>query len=534
MFAYEYGGEIIVVDAGLLFPEEEMLGVDVVIPDITYLVQNAEKVRAIILTHGHEDHIGALPWVLGRLNVPVWGTKLTLGFVRRKLTEYPDLASVTLSEIDPNEILQFGPFTVGFFRVTHSIPDGVGLTIETPAGVVIHTGDYKLEHSPLAGPRTEIQKIAVAGSKGVMALVTDVVNAGDTGWVPSEVVVAISLNKLFINAEGRIIVSCFASNIARIEEICNLSIYYKRKICILGRSMRNNIEVAIQLGFINSDVSNWIVNPEDIADLPANGITILASGSQGEPFSALRLMSVGEQKHVKLKSTDLVIISARPISGNENGFYKTVDHLYRQGAEVIYQNDDQVHVSGHGNEEDLKMMLALTTPQFVVPTHGEYRHLVRYRKLAENSGIPPERVCFLHSGDILEITQEKAEVIGKVQAGRVMIDGLGEGDIDAVVLRDRKHLSEDGMVIAIIVINSITGQLIAGPDIVTRGFVYLAGVEEILEEAKTLVQERIQSLTEEEGTDTEFLKSAVKSVLKKFIYGRTKRRPMIIPEIIEV
>ena len=534
MFAYEYDGQILVVDCGLLFPEEEMLGIDLVIPDITYLLENADRVLGVVLTHGHEDHIGALPWVLNELNVPVWGTRLTLGLVRAKLSEHTYLSPVTLNEIDPDVPLSLGPFTISFFRVTHSIPDGVGLVINCPAGRVVHTGDFKFDQSPLTGSRTEVHKLVAAASGNVIAMMTDVTNVERTGWVPTERVVADTLDELFANAEQRVIVACFASNISRMQEVLNVSALYDRRVCVIGRSMRANMEIARELGFIRLPHDDILVEPEQVKKIKPEELTVLTTGTQGEPLSALRLMSAGEHKYIKLAPGDLVVISATPIPGNEDLVYRTINQLFRTGAEVVYHGQDNVHVSGHGNEEELKMMLTLTAPRFLVPMHGEYRHLVQYRKLACGMGYPGERVFLLHSGDVLELTMQSAKVIGQVTAGRVMIDGLGVGDIGTVVLRDRKHLSQDGILVAVVGIDSQTGEIVSGPDIVTRGFIYAEEAEDTMADARDVVRNTVAGLSLESSTDWETAKTSIRSALNKFVYERTKRRPMVIPVIMEL
>jgi ribonuclease J len=534
MFVYEYGGQILVVDCGLLFPEEEMLGIDLVIPDVTYLLENADRVLGIVLTHGHEDHIGALPWVLNELNVPVWGTRLTLGMVRGKLAEHTYLPPVTLNEIDPDTPLQLGPFTLSFFRVTHSIPDGVGLVINCPAGRVVHTGDYKFDQSPLTGSRTEVHKLVAAAAGNVIAMMTDVTNVERAGWVPTERVVADTLDELFANAEQRVIVACFASNISRMQEVLNVSALYDRRVCVIGRSMRANMEIARELGYIRLPREDILIEPDKVKTLSPDEVTVLTTGTQGEPLSALRLMSAGEHKFIKLAPGDLVVISATPIPGNEDLVYRTINQLFRTGAEVVYHGQDNVHVSGHGNEEELKMMLTLTSPRYLIPMHGEYRHLVQYRKLACAMGYPPERVFLLHSGDVLELTQTTAAVVGKVQAGRVMIDGLGVGDIGTVVLRDRKHLSQDGILVAVVGIDSQTGEIVSGPDIVTRGFIYAEEAEGTMEDAREVVRRTVAALSVESSTDWETVKTSIRSALNKFVYERTKRRPMVIPVIMEL
>ncbi|MEI7831608.1 MAG: ribonuclease J [bacterium] len=533
MFAYEYGGEIIVIDAGLLFPEQEMLGIDLVIPDITYLLENADKVHGILLTHGHEDHIGALPWVLNELNVPVWGTKLTLGLLRNKLSEHTYLKKTTLNLIDPDqEPLVLGPFTITFFRVTHSIPDAVGMIIDTPAGRIVHSGDFKIDQTPLSGQRTEVGKLASAACPRMLALMVDVTNVEKPGWVTTERVVADSFDEIFADAEGRIIIATFASNISRMQEILNVAHAYDRRVCVMGRSMVGNMEIARDLGFVKLPSPDILVEPKDLTKLDDDEIVVLTTGSQGEPLSALRLMSAGEHKFIKIRQGDLVVMSATPIPGNEDLVYRTINQLFRQGAEVIYQG--KIHVSGHGNQEELKMMLTLTCPRFTVPMHGEFRHMVAYRKLAGTMGYPADRVMLMHSGDVLELTCQSAKIIGKVQAGRVMIDGLGVGDIGTAVIRDRLHLSEDGMFIAVVNVNEQTGEIIGEPEIVTRGFIFAAESEELLDDAKKVIRDAVSKIRMNGATDIDIVKTSVRSALNKFVFERTKRRPMVIPVINEL
>ncbi|MHB9023819.1 MAG: ribonuclease J [Armatimonadota bacterium] len=534
MFAYEYGGQILVVDCGMLFPEEEMLGVDLVIPDITYLLENADRVLGIVLTHGHEDHIGALPWVLNELPVPVWGTKFTLGLVRKKLAEHTYLPSVTLNEIDSNGTVALGPFTLSFFRVAHSIIDGVGLVIDSPAGRVIHTGDYKFEHSPLLGAATDLKRLAAAVAGPVLALVSDVTNAGEAGWVPSELMVAESLDILMADAEGLVVISSFASNIARMQEVLTVSDLYERKVAVMGRSMRANLEVARELGFLKVPADDLLIEPQEIGKYPRDEVTVLATGSQGEPMAALRLMSTGEQRHVKLVEGDLVVLSASPIPGNESSVYRMINQLYKQGARVVFGTEERLHVSGHAKEEEMKLMLSLTGPDIAIPVHGEYRHLVCYQALAKTLQYDKARVPILHSGDVYEMAKGRGSVIGRVTAGRVMIDGLGVGDIGAAVLRDRKHLSEDGMLVAIVAIDAETGEILSGPDLVTRGFVYLEHAEALIEEAKDVVRATITSMTPAGSTDLESVKTSIRSALSRFITEQTRRRPLILPVILEI
>ena len=534
MFTYEYDGKILVVDCGILFPEEEMLGVDLVIPDITFLQENADRILGIVLTHGHEDHIGALPWVLNEIPVPVWGTKFTLGLVGRKLAEHSYLPPITLNEIDPDSSVEFGPFTLTFFRVSHSIIDGVGLIIDSPAGRIIHTGDYKFEQSPLLGAATDLKRIAAAAASPILALVSDVTNAGEAGWVPSELMVAQSLDVIMAEAEGLVVISSFASNIARMQEVLNVADLYERKVAVMGRSMRANLEVARDLGFLTVPADDLIIEPQDIPKYPRDSVVVLATGSQGEPRAALKLMSTGEQRQVKLAEGDLVVLSASPIPGNESSVYRMINQLCKQGARVMFGTEERLHVSGHAKEEELKLMLSLTRPEITIPVHGEFRHLVAYQILAQTMQYDKTRVPILHSGDVYEMANGRGQVIGHVQAGRVMIDGLGVGDIGQAVLRDRKHLSEDGMLVAIVAIDADSGVILSGPDLVTRGFVYVEHAETLLDEAKEVVRATIERMTPVGSTDIESVNTAIRSALSRFITEQTRRRPLILPVILEI
>ncbi|MGC9971678.1 MAG: ribonuclease J [Bryobacteraceae bacterium] len=531
LYVYEYGGDILVVDCGLTFPDEEMFGVDVVIPDITYLLGKADSVRGIVLTHGHEDHIGALPWVLRQMNVPVWGTRFALGLVRRKLTDHPHLANCELNEIDPDRDLTLGQFTVSFFRVTHSILDAVGLIIDCPAGRVIHSGDFKFEHTPLAGPSTDIHKIAFAARSGVLALMTEVTNSGDPGWVPSETNVARTLHDLMSTAEGKVVVSSFATNIARIREVFHLSVEHGRKICLIGRSMRENVEVAHDLGFLQYPEGEWFVDIDDVASVEDGKVTILATGSQGERTSALSVLSAGSYRKLKLGPGDLVIISADPIPGNERQFYRMVNRLCRLGAEVVLNDEAQVHVSGHANVEELKLLLSLTRPRFVVPVHGEFRHIARYKKLALGMGWPGEDIFTLGSGDVLELSAAGARLAGKVPAGRVLVDGLGVGDIGKAVLRDRRHLSEEGVVVVVVNVDGQSGELVGRPDVVARGVVSAEDAEPFAEAVRKVVCAAVEEAEISGPDELESARAAIQSAVKRVILDRTGRHPMIIPAI---
>jgi ribonuclease J len=531
LYVYEYGGDILVVDCGLMFPDEEMFGVDAVIPDITYLLGKADSVRGIVLTHGHEDHIGALPWVLKELHVPVWGTRFALGLVRRKIGDHPHLADCELNEIDPDRDLSLGQFTVSFYRVTHSILDAVGLIVDCPAGRVIHSGDFKIEHTPLAGPATDLQKIALASKPGVLALMTEVTNCGDPGWVPSETNVVQTFHELMARAEGKVVVSSFATNIARIREVINLSVQHDRKICLIGRSMRENIEVAHDLGYLHYPEGEWFVDIDDVALVPDGKVTILATGSQGERASALSVLSAGSYRKLKLGPGDLVIISADPIPGNERQFYRMVNRLCRLGAEVVLNDVEQVHVSGHANEGELKLLLALTRPRFVVPVHGEFRHIARYKKLAESMGWPGSDIFTLGAGEVLELSAAGAHLAGKVPAGRVLVDGLGVGDIGKAVLRDRRHLSEEGVVVVVVNVDEQSGEVVGRPDVVARGVVSAEDAEPFVEAVRKVVLAAVLDAEISGPDELESARAAIQSAVKRVILDRTGRHPMIIPAI---
>lgn len=530
LYVYEYGDDIVVVDCGLMFPDEEMFGVDVVIPDITYLLGKAENVRGIVLTHGHEDHIGALPFVLKQLDVPVWGTRFALGLVRRKLADHPHLAESRLNEIDPDGEVRLGAFTFSFFRVTHSILDAVGLIIDSPAGRVIHSGDFKFEHTPLAGPKTDIQRIVDASRSGVLALMTEVTNSGDPGWVPSETHVAATLHELISTAEGKVVVSSFATNIARIREVIHLSVETGRKICLIGRSMRENVEVAHDLGLLEYPPGDdWLIDIDDIESLEDDKVTILATGSQGERSSALSVLSAGSYRKLRIGPGDLVIISADPIPGNERQFYRMVNRLCRLGAEVVLNDEAQVHVSGHANEEELKLLLALTRPKFVVPVHGEYRHISRYRNLAAGMGWRAQDIFTLGPGDVLELTASGAAPAGQVPAGRVLVDGLG--DIGKAVLRDRRHLSEEGVLVVVVNVDAQSGQVVGKPDIVARGVVSADDSESLADAVREVVCGAIAAAEIEGPDEIEAARAALRAAVKRCVIDLTGRQPMVIPAI---
>lgn len=534
MLALEAANQLLVVDCGLMFPEQEMLGIDLVIPDISYLLENAQRVLGIVLTHGHEDHVGGLPYVLSRLPVPVWGTRLTLGMASSRLEEMGLAEAADRREFRHGEPFAIGPFQIEAFRMCHSIPDGCGLIIRTPAGTVVHSGDFKFDQSPIDGKLPDFARLARAGQEGVLALLSDCTNVEKPGYTLSERQVGRTLEEVIGAARQRVIIATFASNIHRIQQVMDVSARHGRKVAVVGRSMVSNVAIAAQLGYLQVP-PGALVKLEELDQLPPEQVTLLTTGSQGEPLSALSRMAVAGHKQVAVEPGDLVIISATAIPGNEDLVFRTVNHLFRRGADVIYEQADQVHVSGHGNQEDLKLMLSLVRPRYVIPIHGEYRHLVRYRKLAvEQMGYAPERVFVLELGQVLELGKRSGRVTGTVAAGAVMIDGLGVGDVGDVVLRDRKHLSEDGILIVVVTIDRQLGTVLAGPDVVSRGFVYAPEAEELLEQARELVRSTIEAMDPEDATEWTAVKSQVRSALNKFIYERMKRRPVVLPIIMEV
>lgn len=534
MTAYVYKDQIIVIDSGLMFPEEEMLGVDIVIPDITYLEENAEKILGIFLTHGHEDHIGALPYVLKRIDVPVWGTPLTLGFVSHKLDEHHLLEFARLNEVEAGDVIEIGDFKVEYMRMAHSIPDAASLVIRTPVGNVLHSGDFKFDQNPIDGNLADMSKLAAIGQEGVMLIMLDTTNVEKKGYTQSESIVGDTFDSIFATATGRIVIAAFASNIHRMQQVFNVAVKHGRRVAVVGRSMEANSRIAEELGYLHVPEGARLSLGE-LNSVEPTKVVIMTTGSQGEPLSALSKMAMDEHKHIKIDEGDTVIISATPIPGNEDLVMRTVNRLFKQGAEVVYEPDMHVHVSGHGNQEDIKLMLNLVKPHFVVPVHGEQRHFSRFVKLAESLGYSRENIFRMSPGDVLEIESGYAEVIGRVPAGSVMVDGLGVGDVEDLVLRDRMHLSQDGVVIAVVGIDTTSKEIVSGPDIFSRGFAAEEHVEEILDDAKDVVINKLDELTEADSLDDlDEVKAGCKKVLAKFIYNRTHRRPMVVPIIMEV
>ena len=532
MMAIRYQDSIVVIDAGLMFPEDELLGIDVVIPDISYLLENREKVKAILLTHAHEDHVGALPYVLKELNVPIYGSKLTLGIVEEKLKEH-HLEGTDFRIVQPRDMVKIEHFGVEFIRVSHSIPDSMGIAIHTPIGIILHTGDIKLDQTPVDGEVVDFRKLAELGEKGVLVMLGDSTNADKPGFTMSERVVGNTFEELFGKCNGRIIVTTFASNVHRIQQVVSTAERYGRKVAIVGRSMVNNVKIASQLGYMTIG-TNTLIEMEEISKYPPEQIVIVTTGSQGEPMSALTKMATADHRWVGIETGDTVIISATPIPGNEKLVAKTVDLLFRQGAEVIYERGIGVHVSGHAAQEELKIILNLIRPRYFIPVHGEYRHLMKHAKLAESLGIPRSRIFVAENGQVIEVSAKKASVTGKVSAGKILVDGLGVGDVGNIVLRDRKQLSQDGIIIVVVTINRDTAEVVAGPDIVSRGFVYVRESEQLIEDAKEKVKEALDICEKRNITEWAVMKSQVRDRLGKHLYEKTGRRPMILPIIMEV
>lgn len=532
MTLLEYGDEIIVIDCGLSFPEEEMLGIDLVIPDISYLLKNKEKVRAIIVTHGHEDHIGALPYVLKQINVPVYGTRLTLGLIENKLKEH-SLDRVKLQCVKPGNKIKLGNFKVEIIRSSHSIADAVALAIHTPVGVIVHTGDFKIDYTPIDGQVMDFAKLAKLGERGVLALLADSTNVERPGYTMSERVVGATFENIFGTAKGRIIVATFASNIHRIQQIVNAAVKYNRKICVSGRSMVNVMSVAVELGYIKVP-SGTLIDIDQIQNYPEDRMVIITTGSQGEPMSALSRMASSDHRKIEIIPGDMIIISANPIPGNEKLISKVINQLFLRGADVIYESLADVHVSGHACQEELKLIHTLVKPKYFIPVHGEYRHLKQHANLAESLGMPKENIMLLEIGNVVEFTPNSCKINGSVTAGRILVDGLGIGDVGNIVLRDRKHLSQDGLMVVVVTISKDSGVSIAGPDIISRGFVYVRESEQLMEDAKEVVRQVLDQCEENRITDWATIKYKIRESLKVFLYEKTKRNPMILPIIMEI
>ncbi|WP_429785923.1 ribonuclease J [Brevibacillus centrosporus] len=536
MYVVQTEEDIVVIDAGLKFPEEEMLGIDMVIPDISYLEEHRDKVRGIIVTHGHEDHIGGLSYVLKHLNVPVYATKLTLGLIDAKLKEAGILNDTKRVLINGESEIVLGKVKATFFRVNHSIPDCVGVCLETPEGYVVHTGDFKFDQTPVNNQTADLAKMAMIGDRGVVCLLSDSTNAERPGFTGSERSVGIALKDVFSKATGRIIISTFASNVHRIQQVVDAAVQFNRKLTVVGRSMQNVINISRDLGYLHVP-EGLIVDTDEINKLNAEQVAILSTGSQGEPMSALTRMARSAHRKIDILPGDTVIIAATPIPGNEKYVARTIDQLSRIGAEVIYGGhgpNGTVHVSGHGSQEELRLMLNLMKPKYFIPIHGEYRMLKTHSLLAEQVGVPEENIFLLDNGDTVEISGGRARYGPKVQAGNVLIDGLGVGDVGNIVLRDRKLLSQDGILVVVVTLSKQNGTILSGPDIISRGFVYVRESEELLDEANRIVTQTLVKCMEENVNEWSSLKNNVKEALGRYLYEQTRRRPMILPIIMEV
>ncbi len=530
MTAIKYDDTIVVIDSGLAFPDDELLGIDIVIPDISFLIENREKLKAILLTHGHEDHVGALPYVLREITPPIYGSKLTLGIVEGKLKEH-NLKNIELKIVRPRDKIKIGPLEVEFFHVCHSIPDCMGIAIHTPLGTILHTGDIKLDQTPVDGQMVDFAKMVELGEKGVLVMLGDSTNAEKPGYTKSEKLVGNTFDQLFGKCEGRIIVTTFASNVHRIQQVINTAEKYDRKVSIVGRSMVNNVKISSQLGYL--DVPEGIlVEMEEINNYPPEKMVIATTGSQGEPMSALTRMATAGHRWVGIKPGDTVIISATPIPGNEKLVSKTIDMLFKLGAEVIYDREAGVHVSGHAAQDELKLLLNIIKPRYFIPVHGEYRHQVKHAQLAQQMGIPPERICLAENGNIIEISEKQIRIAGKVAAGRVLIDGLGVGDVGNIVIRDRRQLSQDGIIIVVVTLSN--GEVVSGPDIVSRGFVYVRESEQLMEHTKAKVNEALEICSRKHITEWAMIKIQIRDKLGKYLYEETGRKPMIMPIIMEI
>lgn len=532
--AFEYSNEIIIVDCGMAFPDDDMPGVDMVINDITYLVKNRQKIKGIFLTHGHEDHIGGLPYFLKEINVPVYGTKLTLGLVEHKLKEHNLLASVKLVRVRHGQEVTAGKFfTVEFITTNHSIADSVALAIKTPAGTVVHMGDFKIDSTPIVGDVIDLARLGELGKEGVLALMSDSTNVERPGYAMSEKTVGRKFENIFQNCDKRIIVATFASNVHRVQQIIDAAAKNRRKVAISGRSMENIVEISILLGYMKVP-EGVLITLDNIKKYRPNEVVIITTGSQGEPMSALTRMAFSDHRKVEVTKDDLIIISASPIPGNEKAVSNVINELFKIGAEVIYKSLMDVHVSGHACQEELKLIMSLIKPKYFIPVHGEHRHLVLHKRLAEEMGIPEQNSFVLSNGSVLELDSESAKITGNVQAGQVLVDGLGVGDVGNIVLRDRKHLAQDGLIIIVTTIDNEKREIASKPDVISRGFVYVREAEQLIEGIKQVSTEAVETSLARHNVDWSMMKNNIKSSVAKYIYDRTKRNPMILPIIEEI
>lgn len=529
--AFEYEDSIVVVDCGLSFPEDDMLGIDLVIPDTTYLENNLDKVKGFVITHGHEDHIGALPYVLRKVSVPIYATKLTMGIIENKLKEHNLEKSTKRKVVKFGQSINLGQFRIEFIKTNHSIVDAAALAIYSPAGVVVHTGDFKVDYTPVFGDAIDLQRFAEIGKKGVLALMCDSTNAERPGFTPSEKTVGKTFDTLFADHKNtRIFVATFASNVDRVQQIINTAYKFGRKVVVEGRSMVSIIDTASKLGYLNIP-DKTLIDVDQLKNYPDEQQVIITTGSQGESMAALSRMASNMHKKITIGAGDTVIFSSNPIPGNEKAVTKVINELFRKGADVIFQD---THVSGHACQEEIKLIYTLVKPKYAIPVHGEYKHLRAQAKIVENLGIPKDDIFILSSGDVLEVSEEKARVTGKVPVGSILVDGLGVGDVGNIVLRDRQHLAEDGILIVVMALDRVDGYIVSGPDIVSRGFVYVRESDELMDEARQLVNDTLEELLDKGVTDWGKLKTATKDVLSDYVWKKTKRSPMILPIIMEV
>ncbi len=533
MMVVEYGDDIIIIDAGVMFPDDEMFGVDLVIPDTTYLNDKKHRIRAILITHGHEDHVGSIPYILPMLGFPpLYATRLTQGLINVKLKEHKLLDKATVNLITPGDKLDFGQFKAEFFRVNHSIPDAIGIVLHTPIGVVVHTGDYKFDFTPVDGIPADLGTLGRIGNEGVLVMMGDSTRVESPGFTPSERVINDSFDKIFANASGRILLATFASLLSRVQQVIDTAVRYDRHVALVGRSMVNNVQMAVELGYLNIP-KNVLIRAEDINKFPAGQVVVVCTGSQGEPTSALTRIANQDHRLIRIQPGDTVILSATPVPGNEKMVNRTINNLFRQGAEVFYQSISNVHVSGHAAQEELKLMLSLLRPKFFMPVHGEYRQLVLHAKLGHSLGIAADHIVVAEDGDIIQVSPDAIKLLDHAACGNVFVDGLGVGDVGQIVLRDRQVLAQDGILMAVLTVDKETGQPVAGPDIISRGFVYMRDSEELLEAAREHILASFVGLNGH-ASDWSFVKDKIKHTLSEFLYEKTHRRPMILPVVMEV
>ena len=531
--AFEYEDEIVIIDCGLAFPDEDLYGIDLVIPDVTYLLKNKDKVKGFFITHGHEDHIGALPYVLKQINAPIYGTKLTLGLIESKLQEHGILSDCTLNTVKAGDFVEIGNFKIEFIRTNHSIADSCSIALHTPVGIIVHTGDFKVDFTPIDGEVIDLQRYAQLGKMGVVLLMAESTNALQQGYTMSEKTVGETLENLFTKAKGRVIVATFASNIHRVQQIANASVKNGRKIAFSGRSMEKISEVARTLGYLFIP-EEMIIDLNDIKKYPNDRVTIITTGSQGEPMAALTRIAAATHRSIQIEKGDTVIISATPIPGNQKAVSNVINDLTEKGANVIYKTIEAIHVSGHACEQELRMIHALLKPKFFIPIHGEYKHLISHAKIAENMGMDKSNIFVLETGDIFELSRNKAQVSGKVPCGRVLIDGIGVGDVGNIVLRDRKNLAQDGIITVVIAIDRENKTIISGPDIITRGFVYVRDSEELIRDIRRIVIKSVERCLDNDITQWSEIKNTIRREVDTFVYTKMKRKPMILPVITEI